>query len=413
LDLAALELENFRSYSKREFSFLPRGSLIIGPNGCGKTNLLEAIAYTSVGKSIRFNHDEELLHFESGWFRVSGLYNSDLASPLKVALSYGEKRKLLKLDELPVRQLSRLFDVVKVIYCAPEDLLLVNGSPRHRRQYMDLAIAQLYPAYIPVLRNYLHLVEQRNALFKRSYSASEKSSWDNSFAEALHEVLGYRKRYLELVNKAFAEVYQDLFPVAAMLRISYQPVLKLPLDSSPERINAALKELETREKQWQRSLAGAHLDDYEFRYKGRRMRSYASQGQKRIAVIILKLIQASLIERITSIKPILLFDDIFAELDAQHARRIRDCIDNRYQVFIASPKEDVCAIWQGYPVLKLEESDTPSLQPKQESPATQSTSFPPKQESPATNEIACTAPNVEKDDHTVDDLNSSEDSHEA
>lgn len=334
---------------------MPRGSLIIGPNGCGKTNLLEAIAYTSVGKSIRFNHDEELLHFESAWFRVAGGYNTDLDTPLQVALSYGEKRKLLKLDELPVRQLSKLFDVVKVIYCAPEDLLLVNGSPRFRRQYFDLAVAQLYPAYIPVLRNYLHLVEQRNALFKRQFSTSEKSSWDISFASALHEVLDYRNRYLALINVAFAEMYQEVFPTAANLGISYLPVLKLPLDSSEEKIAAQLKELEPREKQWQRSLAGAHLDDYEFRYKGRRMRSYASQGQKRIAVIILKLIQARLIEKITAIKPVLLFDDIFAELDSLHSQRIRDCIDNRYQVFIASPKEDVCAIWQGYPILKLNE----------------------------------------------------------
>jgi len=129
------------------------------------------------------------------------------------------------------------------------------------------------------------------------------------------------------------------------------------LESSPEEIIKHLATIEEREKLLQRSLVGAHLDDYEFKLKGRKMLTYASQGQKRIAVIILKLIQARLIETVTGIKPIMLFDDIFAELDTFHSQQIRNCINNRYQVFIASPKEDLCNIWQGYQIQKLEGID--------------------------------------------------------
>jgi len=355
LELARIRLENFRSYSTREFTFQPKGSLIIGPNGCGKTNLLEAIAYCGIGKSIRFHHDEDLTLFDATYFRIGSEFVTDTEMPLKVALSYGASKKLLKLDDIPIRQLSSLFDVVKIIYCAPEDLLLVSGAPRFRRQYFDLAIAQLYPQYIPILRNYLHVVEQRNAMLKRSFQKEEKRSWDNRFAISLKEVWDYRFRYMELVNDAFETQFSGLFPQAKAIRINYLQSMKQSASSTVAEIEASLQELEARERQWQRSLVGAHLDDYEFSYQDRIMKTYASQGQRRIAVIILKLIQARLIESVTGIKPILLFDDIFAELDNYHTISIRDCIDSRYQVFIASPKEDICKIWQGYPTLNLVE----------------------------------------------------------
>jgi len=353
LKINSIELRNFRSYQKRAFSFDPSGNLLIGPNGSGKTNLLEAIAYTSIGKSIRYHKDEELLAKGEDFFALEAEYAQDSGNALRVQLSFDGSRKSLKLDTVLNRQLSSLLGIVKVIYSAPDDIQLINGSPRNRRQYFDMAVSQLFPEYLGTLRAYLHVVEQRNALLKQSFNDAQISSWDQRFALTLVDVYVYRKRYLDLLNRAFRESYANISDTYLDLAVEYRAVLKDGLDTGVERILQNLTELRSREKTWQRCLTGAHLDDYSFRFGEHGMRAFGSGGQKRIAVIILKLVQARLIEEHTHIHPVMLFDDIFAELDHQHSMRIKELCNDRFQSIIAGPKDDLKQIFHGYPEIRL------------------------------------------------------------
>ncbi|NLH92994.1 MAG: DNA replication and repair protein RecF [Candidatus Cloacimonetes bacterium] len=353
--LKQLSLANFRNYEQASFSLRPEGNLVIAPNGWGKTNLLESIAYCGLGKSVRFHRDHELKRENTDFFSVRGEFEDDSGLDLKVQISWQQGRKLLKINDIPVKQLSRIFENIKVIYAAPEDMNLVGGYPRFRRQYFDLAISQIYPPYITTLREYLHVVEQRNSLFKRPYTREEKLAWDTKFCSLLLEVLDYRKRYLELVNGAFAQRYPEVSEQVKDIRVLYLPHLNEDYPATAGQMIETLAVLESREKRYQRSLAGAHIDDYEFRLNGHNLKTYGSQGQKRITVIILKLIQAALIQELTGIRPILLFDDVFAELDKDHAHRIAEFVDYRYQIFIASPREDLCLEWPGLQRLDLME----------------------------------------------------------
>ena len=354
--LKQLSLANFRNYANASFSLRPEGNLVIAPNGRGKTNLLESIAYCGLGKSVRFHRDDELKRDQTDWFSVRGDFEDDAGLDLRVQISWQEGRKLLRINDNPVRQLSRIFENVKVIYAAPEDMNLVGGYPRFRRQYYDLAISQIYPPYITTLRDYLHVVEQRNSLLKGPYSPEEKRSWDLRFSTLLLEVLDYRNRYLELVNKAFAERYPAVSDQVKDIRVAYLPHHHESYPTTAERMAEMLAGLESREKRYQRSLAGAHIDDYDFRLNGHNLKTFGSQGQKRITVIILKLIQATLIQELTGIRPILLFDDVFAELDKQHAHRIAEYVDYHYQIFIASPREDLGMEWPGLQRLEIGEA---------------------------------------------------------
>lgn len=351
--LKQIVLANFRNYESASFSLQPAGNLIIAPNGRGKTNLLEAVAYCGLGKSVRFHRDFELLREGAQFFSVKGDFRQDNGLDLRIQISWQDGKKLLKINNLPVRQLSSVYECVKVIYSAPEDMDLVGGSPRFRRQYFDLAISQLYPPYIAVLRNYLHVVEQRNNLLKRPFQTQEKDSWDRRFAELLLEVADYRKRYLELLNGSFREQYPEISDQVKDIRLRYLTQQHDPYPVGAEEILRLVADWSEREKRYQRTLLGPHLDDYSFRLAGHSLKTFGSQGQKRIAVIILKLVQASLIEKLTGIKPILLFDDVFAELDASHTHRISEFVDYRYQVFIASPREAVCGEWKDLERLDL------------------------------------------------------------
>lgn len=359
MQVKRIDLSNFRSYKKQNFVFAPAGNLIIGQNGSGKTNLFEALAYTGLGKSIRFHSDDELTYHGEQGFAIEAGFLHDTGLDMEISLQYKDRSKQVRLDNDIIRKLSQLFETIKVIYCAPEDLQLINGSPRLRRQYFDQAIAQIYPDYIHVLRGYQHIVDQRNSLLKGQYSSAVKQSWDSRFAGAAVAVLDYRKRFLSELNLSFKENYQTISDNTKDLSVNYLPTIEQSLEFKMEAdtVLGTLLSIEAKERFAQRSLIGPHLDDYEFVLNGHPLKEYGSQGQKRISVIIMKLIQASIIENITSIKPILLFDDIFAELDQRHTLRIKELISDNYQVFISSPKEDIIKMWQELDPIRLGAAD--------------------------------------------------------
>jgi len=351
LVLQKLELLNFRNYQARVFEPEASGNLIIGPNGCGKTNLLEAISHCGIGRSVRSHRDDEILAYGEPEWIVRAVFIKDNGSRLELSLLWNEGKKVLKLDGVVARHLSSLFQNVKTIYCAPEDLVLINGSPRYRRQFFDLAVSQLFPEYIPLLRELYHVVAQRNALLKTDFDREQKRIWDQSFVKANHEVLAFRQRYLKLLNDLIQsgpgfiseECYRPLF--------HYHPVVREWERMDCDTQMGVLLKLESREKLWQRSLVGAHLDDYDISLEGRAMKVFSSQGQKRMAAIALKLYQANLVRKVTGIRPVLLFDDIFAELDAFHSGRVKELTDTGDQIFVASPRQDVAANWPGLQAL--------------------------------------------------------------
>lgn len=356
-------LRQFRSYAAGEFVFAPEGAIVLGANGSGKTNLFEAIAYCSLGKSIRYQTDEQLLRFHTKEFFLRAEFQLSSAK-CQVQVNYSSGKKNISINQIPVKQLSRIYEYVKAIYCSPDDVHLINGSPRQRRQYFDMAIAQLDPQYIQWLRIFLHITDQRNALLKDPANQSQKRQWDEQFISSALPVVTQRLSYIRRLNAKISEMYSAIVSETQSLQIIYKP----SLDLSPSAVTgnsagepemqdslAILKKIEQREWQYQRSMLGPHLDDYEILMDGRLVKDIGSQGQKRTITLLLKIAQLELIKDTVGEYPILLLDDIFAELDERHTREFMHILKNHEQVFIASPKPISSTDWHGMPVINLEQ----------------------------------------------------------
>jgi DNA replication and repair protein RecF len=353
LKLKSIRLFQFRNYPDRDFTFSDSGAILLGPNGSGKTNLFEAIAYNSYGKSFRYHSDHNLLRFDSRVFRIEAEFEL-LMGNCKIVTEFSTGRKKITINQIPVKQLSQIYEYVKVIYCSPEDIYLVNGSPRKRRQYFDLAIAQMTPSYIMQLRHYIHIVEQRNTLLKDIADKQQKKHWDKLFIDAALPVIAARLAYVDSLNAKIQSRYKNTLVETSGLNIVYKPTLNPVRDEAgPQSYLNDLARLECREWQYQRTLLGPHLDDYDIMLDGRQLAETGSQGQKRTVTLLIKIAHLELIKDSIGEYPILLLDDIFAELDKEHTAHFMQILESHEQVFVASPNTLTAGYWENMPVIGL------------------------------------------------------------
>jgi DNA replication and repair protein RecF len=356
LKLTRIAVKQFRNYTDREFVCSDSGAIVLGPNGSGKTNFFEAIAYCSLGKSVKYQTDDLVVQFDKKHFSIQADFNLRLGN-CNIQIDYTAGKKKISINGIPIKQLSQIYEYVKVIYCSPEDIYLVNGSPRTRRMYFDMAIAQLKPTYIVQLRQYLHIVEQRNILLKDIANQKQKKHWDELFINAALPVIGARLEYISKLNEKIKTSYKHLLTEADILNINYIASLNpVSDDTATLKYTEELARLESREWQYQRTLLGPHLDDYNILFETRAVKDIGSQGQKRTVTLLIKIAQLELIKDVIGEYPILLLDDIFAELDKEHTHLFMQILRHHEQVFIASPNAITSTYWAELPVIDLAEA---------------------------------------------------------
>ncbi len=317
MKLRTLELSNFRNIEKAHLSADEGLTVIAGANGQGKTNLLESIYLLCGGKSFRGSKDKELVRHGC----PSAFVSADVAAfgrdkNIKLTVE-GEdssrKGRFADINGVDYGRAGAIAGNFTAVVFDPGHLHLVKGGPDARRRFLDVALCQLYPGYVGILRRYTRALTQKNAILKRYYETNEADALLDTFDEQLsqvgNEITRRRAEYLDKAAPMAEKFYEEISLGAETLKIEFMP-------SAP--MNELLDALFNSRKKDIRagfSTLGPHREDFDMILKGKSARTFASQGQQRSAVLSLKLAEAQMARHITGEHPVLLLDDVLSELD--------------------------------------------------------------------------------------------------
>ena len=346
--LSRLSVANLRSYEALELEFGPGPHLIVGPNAAGKTTLLEAIVLLGWGRSHRTSADPELVRWGSDLARVEGAVGRET---IEVALVRPgpavTARKRIRVNGVP-RRAAGLIGLLRTVVFAPEEMLLVVGSPGLRRAAIDQLASQRSPTYAHDLATYTRTLQQRNSLLRaireEQASRDELRFWDGSFLDAGGAVVAARLRLLEDLGPPLTHAHAEIAPdEAGAARLGLEYVTNAPaLPGETPRDALARRLTETAEKEvWNGStLIGPHRDDLVFTLDGRDMSGFASRGQQRTAILAFKLAELDLLTAQDGRPPLLLLDDVFSELDPDRRSHLVRRIAELPQSFVTTTTLD-------------------------------------------------------------------------
>src|SRR5215212_887712 len=333
--LNRLLLTDLRAYATLDAAFGPGPQLVWGPNAAGKTSLLEAMVLLARGGSHRTTTDAELIRWGADVARIEGHAGEDavevaLVRPGSIAAA-GGARKRIRVNGVP-RRATVLSERLRVVLFAPEDMLLVVGSPSLRRAVVDQLAASLFPAYAAELATYGRALQQRNGLLRairdETASREELRYWDRPFLDAGSAVVAARHELLRRLAEPLAAAHAEIAPEEASSgALGLEYVTNAPAGPDETALDALGRRLaETAEKElWNgTTLVGPHRDDVAFAMAGRDLSAFASRGQQRTAILALKLAELDLVTAGDGRPPLLLLDDVFSELDpARRAHLVR------------------------------------------------------------------------------------------
>ncbi|MFD5617424.1 MULTISPECIES: DNA replication/repair protein RecF [Streptomyces] len=357
MHVSHLSLADFRSYARAEVPLDPGVTAFVGPNGQGKTNLVEAVGYLATLGSHRVSSDAPLVRM-----------GADRAV-IRAAVTQGERQQLVELELNPGRanraRINRssqvrprdVLGIVRTVLFAPEDLALVKGDPGERRKFLDELVTARSPRMAGVRSDYERVLKQRNTLLKsaamarrhggRSMDLSTLDVWDQHLARAGAELLAQRLDLIATLLPLADKAYEQLAPGGGPLGLAYKCSAGEPVDSGAARTREALYEVllaalgEVRKQEIERgvTLVGPHRDDVALRLGDLPAKGYASHGESWSYALALRLASYELL-RSEGSEPVLILDDVFAELDARRRERLAELVAPGEQVLVTAAVDD-------------------------------------------------------------------------
>lgn len=336
MNLKSIRLVNFRNHQNLELNLDFRVSYIFGRNGLGKTNILEAIYLISTTKSLRSVYDKDLILFGEKFLKVNAEISNlegDLKSLEVIVQSTSEQHntssKTTKINQI-AKSISIFAGNLKSVSFTPQDLDIILGSPSGRRKYIDSVLYQTSLSYKKNILEYTKALKQRNKLLEiineTGTSQNQLPFWNQKLIELGQEIQREREKFLIFINKNFS------LSLSSHLRYPYH----LQFNYLKSEINEdRFKYYEKAEIASKNTLVGPHKDDFEILLEREKLSEFGSRGQQRMGMMVLKQLELDFIFEETKIRPILLLDDIFSELDQKNSDSILELI-SKQQTIITS-----------------------------------------------------------------------------
>lgn len=344
--LQTLLLRQFRNYNEQMVEFTAPKTILVGNNAQGKSNLLEAVELLATLRSHRMARDRDLIRDgEAIALLYAKLKRQTGISDLALTLRHNGRRTVTLNGENLRRQMDFL-GVLNAVQFSSLDLDLVRGGPEGRRNWLDTLLIQLEPVYTHILKQYNQILRQRNAFLKHNIETlsatslqSELAVWDAQLATAGTRVIRRRDRAIKRLAPIATDWHSSISGSTEILQVKYSP--NIPLEQNhPEQVQqnflAKIQQRSVAELHQGTTLVGPHRDEVELIINNTPARQYGSQGQQRTLVLALKLAELQLIEEVVGEPPLLLLDDVLAELDSSRQNQLLDAIQDRFQTLITT-----------------------------------------------------------------------------
>ena len=330
--ISELELLNFRNHKNVNVIFTSGLNVIVGENGIGKTNIVEAIDFLGFAKSFRTN--ESLPLIKEG--EEKAIINAQVHTPSRthVEIEVMPHHKIVRVNNKTVARLSALSKYVRVTTFQPADVFFFDESPQNRRRFIDATLAKSDEDYLVTLINYEKLLKERNAALKFENSGDVITVIDEPFVKNALELVTKREKFVRELSRVVNETLQKLTNEKLYVQLSYKATLGAGNTTQKSALDVMRRNSE-REKVLQTTTVGPHRDDLNAMLNGKTVKTHASQGQKRMIAIALKL-APYFMEKQEHRRPIIVLDDVLSELDEAHRDRLLTLLLACQQVFVTA-----------------------------------------------------------------------------
>lgn len=315
MPVKSLTLLNYRNYKNESFIFHNNFNLIIGQNGHGKTNLLEAINVLCKFKPFRKTNLAEIINFGSDQTRLKGeIQNKGNLNEINIQLL--NNSKIIKVNNKIVYKTTKYSNLNKLVTFLPQEIELIKGSAANRRNYLDLMITNLDPEHLVDSKNYYKILKQRNALLakppKDSYSLLEV--WNEKISEPAERITKRRIKFINKLSPLIAKYYSKISGTGDLINIEYKPQFEITSNYADDYISSLQQNLK-KDISRKFTTTGPHRDQIIFNINGEDSSKFASQGESKSLVLSVKSSEIELYRELSGEYPILILDDVSSELD--------------------------------------------------------------------------------------------------